>query len=415
MGKSNRGFSWIFTASAVCLVIGVTVALMLPAMQSAREAARSAPGRDYESLQSPEATPRVSSLRSTGRVTRDTPDTSAADSPESLPNIARPMEEPSIIAPEEPTIPPPMDPQRPGEGVGPGQGGDRYGHLVDNPFHTVADHPLSTFSIDVDTASYANVRRYLLSQWESHRLPPADAVRIEEMVNYFDYEYAGPEDDVPFAAHIDVAGCPWATDHRLVRVALKGKEVAREERPASNLVFLVDVSGSMKYPDKLDLVKYALKTLAEEMRPIDRVAIVVYSGAEGLALESTPGSRSRDIINVLDNLEAGGSTNGGAGIELAYKVAKENFISDGVNRVVLCTDGDFNVGRTSQGGLTRMAEEKAKSGVFLSVLGFGRGNLNDAMMESISNKGNGNYAYIDGETEARKVLVREMGGTLVTI
>jgi len=298
------------------------------------------------------------------------------------------------------------------EGRGPGRAGDRYDRLVENPFRLVKDHPLSTFSIDVDTASYANVRRFLLREG---RMPPPDAVRIEELVNYFDYDYAGPEDDVPFAAHIEVAGCPWKAGHRLVRVGLKGREIENEQRPASNLVFLLDVSGSMNSPDKLPLLKEGMKLLAGQVREDDQVAIVVYASAEGLALPSTSGAEREKIMAALDQLQAGGSTAGGAGIELAYRVALENFIEGGVNRVLLCTDGDFNVGTSSTGDLVRMVEERAKKGVFLSVLGFGRGNLNDAMMENISNKGNGNYAYIDGITEARKVLVEQMGGTLVTI
>jgi Ca-activated chloride channel family protein len=297
-------------------------------------------------------------------------------------------------------------------GRGPGRAGDRYNHLVENPFRTVLDHPLSTFSIDVDTASYANSRRFLLREG---RLPPPDAVRIEEFVNYFDYDYAGPDGDVPFAAHIEVAECPWKPGHRLVRVGLQGKEIDNQQRPSSNLVFLLDVSGSMNSPDKLPLLKEGMKLLAGQLRQQDRVAIVVYASAQGLVLPSTPGAERETIITALDRLQAGGSTNGGAGIELAYRIARDNFIPDGVNRVLLCTDGDFNVGTTSTGDLVRMVEEKARSGVFLSVLGFGRGNLNDAMMETVSNKGNGNYAYIDGLTEARKVLVKQMGGTLVTI
>ena len=297
-------------------------------------------------------------------------------------------------------------------GQGPGRGGDRYDRLVENPFRAVKDHPLSTFSIDVDTAAYANVRRFLLQEG---RLPPPDAVRIEEMVNYFDYDYAGPEDDVPFAQHVEVAGCPWKVGHRLVRVGLKGKEIQTEQRPQSNLVFLLDVSGSMNSPDKLPLLKKGMKLLAKQLGENDRVAIVVYASAEGLALPSTSGADRETILAALDKLKAGGSTAGGAGIELAYRTARENFVEGGVNRVLLCTDGDFNVGTTSTGALVRMVEEQAREGIFLSVLGFGRGNLNDAMMENISNKGNGNYAYIDSITEARKVLVEQMGGTLVTI
>jgi Ca-activated chloride channel family protein len=307
---------------------------------------------------------------------------------------------------------PPLIPAIDDEGRGPGKGGDQYARIIENPFAKVADHPLSTFSIDVDTASYANVRQFLL---QSGTLPPPDAVRIEELVNYFDYDYAGPQGDEPFATHIEVANCPWRPEHRLARIAIQGKEIDRRARPLSNLVFLIDVSGSMQNSNKLPLLKRGMKLLAEQLGENDRVAIVVYASAEGLALPTTYGSESRKIMAALENLAAGGSTNGGAGIELAYKVAQQNFIQGGVNRVILCTDGDFNVGTTSPAALERLAEEKAKTGVFLTVLGFGRGNLNDAMMESISNKGNGNYAYIDGLTEARKVLVEQMSGTLVTI
>jgi len=298
------------------------------------------------------------------------------------------------------------------EGVGPGRGGDKYERIQENPFQKVTEHPVSTFSIDVDTASYANVRRFLM---DNHSLPPADAVRIEELVNYFDYDYAGPEGDEPFASHVEVAGCPWRPDHRLIRVALKGKEPEDEQRPASNLVFLIDVSGSMNQPDKLPLLKRGMQMLAEQLNENDRVAIAVYAQREGLVLPSTQGYEKEKIRSALESLQAGGSTNGGSGIRLAYKVAQSNFIKGGINRVILCTDGDFNVGTTSTGELERLVEEKAKTGVFLTVLGFGRGNLNDAMMEKISNRGNGNYAYIDSGMEAKKVLVEELSGTLVTI
>ncbi len=298
------------------------------------------------------------------------------------------------------------------EGTGPDDPGDQYSRIVENEFLSATDRPLSTFSIDVDTASYSNVRQFLL---HGRQLPPPDAVRIEELVNYFDYNYAGPKDDTPFASHMEVASCPWEPKHRLLRIALKGKEVDYHDRPNSNLVFLIDVSGSMQDSNKLPLCVAGMKLLASELNENDRVAIVVYANSEGLVLPSTPGARKDEIIAALDRLQAGGSTNGGAGIKLAYQVAQDNFVKDGINRVILCTDGDFNVGTTSTAELERMAEQKAKSGVFLTVLGFGRGNLNDAMMETISNKGNGNYAYIDGLTEAKKVLIEQMSGTLMTI
>ena len=288
---------------------------------------------------------------------------------------------------------------------------EAYGYRKDNDYQRVADHPLSTFSIDVDTAAYANVRRFL----NQGQRPPADAVRIEELVNYFSYNYAQPTGQTPFAASLEVASAPWAPEHRLVRIGLKGREVSDAARPQANLVFLLDVSGSMRSPNKLPLVKQSLRLLVDKLRPDDRVAIAVYAGSSGLALPSTPVSRKADILEAIERLEAGGSTNGAMGIHLAYDIAKANFVSGGVNRVILATDGDFNVGTTSEGELVRLIGEKAKGGVFLSVLGFGMGNLKDGTLEQIADKGNGNYAYIDSLAEARKALVEQAGGTLVTI
>ncbi|MEX0641737.1 MAG: von Willebrand factor type A domain-containing protein [Pirellulales bacterium] len=314
------------------------------------------------------------------------------------------------------------------EGTGPGLSGDQYTRIVENPFIKAdGGAAVSTFSIDVDTASYANVRQFLM---QINTLPPPDAVRIEELVNYFDYDYAGPPtvasayagpeiynyQSAPFAAHVEVAGCPWTPEHRLVRIGIRGREMERTKRPQSNLVFLVDVSGSMNEPAKLPLVVYGLQQLTRELGENDRVAIVVYASSEGLVLPSTRGDKQDEILAALGRLQAGGSTAGGAGIQLAYQLAEDNFIQGGTNRVILCTDGDFNVGVTSTAELQRMVEQKAKdTKVFLSVLGFGRGNLNDAMMEAISNHGNGNYSYVDNRTESRRVLVEEMTGTLVTI
>lgn len=290
--------------------------------------------------------------------------------------------------------------------------GEAYAPIVENPFKGVLDEPVSTFSVDVDTASYANTRRML----NAGQLPPADAVRIEEFVNYFDYDYAPPAGgEAPFASHVEVTSCPWNLDNRLVRVGLKGREFAHLEPKLSNLVFLVDVSGSMNSHDKLPLLQQSLRLLVGELGENDRVAIVVYAGASGMVLDSTSATDQATILAAIDNLRAGGSTNGGAGIELAYKVAQENFISNGVNRVVLATDGDFNVGTTDRQALVELIEEKAQSKVFLSVLGFGTGNLKDATMEQLADKGNGNYSYIDSIREGRKVLVEERGGTLVTI
>ena len=296
---------------------------------------------------------------------------------------------------------------------------ESYARLNDNPFKVVAGdakaEPLSTFSIDVDTASYSNVRRFL----DAGQLPPPDAVRIEELLNYFPYGYEQPAKDAkePFKAVVEVAGCPWNSSHRLARVAIKGKEIAHDKRPVSNLVFLIDVSGSMNEPKKLPLVKEGLQMMVKELTENDRVAIVVYAGAAGLVLPSTcadPMGKEK-ILGAIENLSAGGSTNGAHGIQLAYNVAAEHFIKGGTNRVILATDGDWNVGITDKTSLDNLIVEQAKSGVFLSALGFGFGNLKDSTLESISNKGNGHYAYIDDQKEARKVLVEEMSGTLVTI
>ncbi len=299
-----------------------------------------------------------------------------------------------------------------GEGRGPDRGGDQYDRIYENAFKAVGDHPLSTFSIDVDTASYSKVRQYLLAH---RQLPPPDAVRIEELVNYFPYDYLGPMGAHPFAAHMEVSECPWRPEHRLARIAIKGREIKTDRRPLSNLVFLLDVSGSMNEANKLPLVIKGMKMLVGELGENDRVAIVVYAGAAGLVLPSTSGDEKETILAALDKLQAGGSTAGAEGIKLAYQTARDNFIDGGVNRVLLCTDGDFNVGVSDTGGLVRMAEEEAKNNVFLSILGFGMGNHNDSMLEQVSGKANGAYAFIDTEKEARKVLVEQLSGTLVTI
>ncbi len=310
--------------------------------------------------------------------------------------------EPSEICPQE-------NPPKEAKQWGPSL--EDYQTITDNPFYRVTDEPLSTFSIDVDTASYANMRRYL----QSGQMPPKDAVRIEEMINYFNYDYAPPTDNHPFAVHVDAAAAPWRPEHMLVRIALKGQTVHPKERPAMNLVFLLDVSGSMSDSNKLPYVKQGLKLLVNQLNGNDRVAIVVYAGASGIVLPSTAGSDKHKILESLDRLEAGGSTNGGAGINLAYATAAGNFIEKGVNRVILCTDGDFNVGVTNRGDLERIIEHKAKTGIYLSVLGFGMGNYKDSTLEQLSGKGNGNYAYIDTINEAKKVLVEQMSGTLITI
>jgi Ca-activated chloride channel homolog len=289
---------------------------------------------------------------------------------------------------------------------------EEFRRIIENPFIRAAGNELSTFSIDVDTASYSIVRRILnQSQW-----PPADAARIEELINYFPYDYPQPKGDVPFSINVDIARCPWNADHRLARIGLKGKEIPVSERPRANLVFLVDVSGSMDSPDKLPLVKAGLRMLVEQLTENDRVAIVVYASRTGVELSSVDASRKDEIRQAIDRLVPGGSTNGAAGIVLAYEQAQKNFIPNATNRVILCTDGDFNVGVSSEGELSRLIEKEAKeSKVFLSVLGFGQGNLQDGKMETLADKGNGNYAYIDTLPEARKVLVDQMMGTLNTI
>ena len=288
---------------------------------------------------------------------------------------------------------------------------ESYDAIEENDFVAVSQDPLSTFSIDVDTASYSNVRRFL----RSGQMPPPGAVRLEELINYFSYDYPLPDGSAPFSSSLEVAACPWAPDHRLVRVALQGRRVPREERPPLNLVFLLDVSGSMNSQNKLPLVKESLGMLVDDLRADDRVAIVVYAGASGLVLDSTPGSRRGEIAAALGRLGAGGSTNGGEGLRLAYEVARRHRVDGGANRVILCTDGDFNVGTTNESELVSLVEQNAKTGVYLTVLGFGTGNLKDSLLEAISAKGDGTYGYIDSRHEARKVFVDHASGTLVPI
>jgi len=286
-----------------------------------------------------------------------------------------------------------------------------YASINENGYKSVKNNPLSTFSIDVDNASYSNIRRFI----NNGSLPPADAVRIEEMINYFKYDYPEPNGEHPFSVYTELSICPWNGKHQLLQVGLRGKSIDKTSLPPSNLVFLIDVSGSMEDPNKLPLLKSAFGLLVNELRPQDHVAIVVYAGAAGLVLESTPGNKKEVIMSAIDNLEAGGSTAGGAGLKLAYNEAEKNFVKGGNNRIILATDGDFNVGESSNGGMERLVEEKRELGVFITVLGFGMGNYKDDKMEIIADKGNGNYAYIDNLQEARRVLVREFGGTLFTI
>jgi Ca-activated chloride channel homolog len=288
---------------------------------------------------------------------------------------------------------------------------ENYAVIEESRFLPAASNPRSTFSIDVDAASYTNVRRFLTAG----QPPPKDAVRIEEFLNYFRYDYPEPKGDERFSVTTDLAVSPWAPDHRLLRIGIKGRSLRTDAVSPSNLVFLLDVSGSMQPPNKLPLVKQAFRLLVQELRPQDRVAIVVYAGAAGLVLPSTPGSDKATILAALDRLEAGGTTAGGAGLRLAYEVARQHYARDGNNRVILATDGDFNVGESSDAAMVQLIEERRDQGIFLTVLGFGTGNLKDSRMEQIADKGNGHYAYVDNLNEARRVFVREFAGTLVTI
>ena len=288
---------------------------------------------------------------------------------------------------------------------------EEYNLIDENPFKIVKNHPLSTFSIDVDTASYSNLRRFITEG----RLPPKDAVRIEELINYFTYNYPQPKGNNPFSITTEISDSPWNNQHQLVHIGIQGKDIVTENLPPSNLVFLLDVSGSMKSPNKLRLIKSAFQLLVDELTEKDTVSIVVYAGAAGVVLPPTKGNEKDKILATINQLEAGGSTAGGQGIKLAYDLAKRFYQSSGNNRVILATDGDFNVGVSSDAELVRMIENYRDEGIFLTVLGFGTGNFKDGKMEQLANKGNGNYAYIDSLLEAKKVLVTEIGGTLLTI
>ncbi len=315
--------------------------------------------------------------------------------------------EPKILPPETPISYEPITPVRDGE-----FNTEAYDSIEDNSFLLVEHSPLSTFSIDVDSAAYANVRRFI----NARQRPPKDAVRIEELVNYFPYEYALAErNEHPLKINVEAASAPWQEEHRLVRVALKGKEIDWEERPASNVVFLLDVSGSMQSQNKLPLVKQSVELLVRKFGQRDRVAIVTYAGQSRVALPSTTADNTETILHAIGNLTSGGSTLASAGIEDAYKIAEKHFVDGGNNRVILCTDGDFNVGVTNRGSLVDLIEKEANNGVYLTILGFGIGNYKDATLEELSNKGNGNYGYIDTLREARKVFVEQVAGTMVTI
>ncbi len=288
---------------------------------------------------------------------------------------------------------------------------EKYAHLDQNAIKRVTEHPVSTFSIDVDTGSYSNMRRFI----NSGKLPRQDAVRVEELINYFSYQYPEPKSNAPFGVTTEIAPSPWNKNTYLLHVGVKGLDIAKKNLPASNLVFLIDVSGSMRSATKLDLLKTSLKLLTKQLRSQDKISIVVYAGASGIVLEPTDGNKTATISYALDKLAAGGSTNGGAGIKLAYSVAEQAFIKDGINRIILATDGDFNVGTVNFEALTDLVEQKRKNGISLTTLGFGSGNYNDQLMEQLADKGNGNYHYIDTLNEAQKVLVDEMSSTLQTI
>jgi Ca-activated chloride channel homolog len=287
---------------------------------------------------------------------------------------------------------------------------ESYDRIVEGKTQLVRKEPLSTFSVDVDTASYSNVRRFL----QNNQFPPIEAIRIEEMINYFSYDYLAPSNE-PFSVHLEMTKAPWDSAKKIVRIGIKGKEIKVDQRPASNLVFLIDVSGSMESAEKLPLLKSAVAMMVDKLNKNDKISIVVYAGAAGLVLRPTSGQNKSEILRSLDQLKAGGSTNGSQGIELAYKTADEQFIKGGVNRVIMATDGDFNVGSTSRDELLKLVTKNAEKNIYLSVLGFGMGNYKDGMMEILSNKGNGNYAYIDNQSEARKVMIEQISGTLVTI
>jgi Ca-activated chloride channel family protein len=299
----------------------------------------------------------------------------------------------------------------PNYGAQPEYNTESYAYIEENDFYTVTEKPLSTFSVDVDTASYANLRRYI----NNGSLPPADAVRIEEMINYFSYDYKAPEGKHPFSVTTELGSAPWNKDHKLLLVGLQGEKIKQKAKPKSNLVFLIDTSGSMSDENKIGLLKKSFSMLIDEMSNDDRISIVAYAGSAGVVLEPTKAAKKEKILDSLNNLQAGGSTAGGQGIKLAYTLAEKNLVKNGNNRIILATDGDFNIGQSSDGDLARLVEEKRNKGIFITVLGFGMGNYKDSKMEIIADKGNGNYFYIDTVFEANKVMVQDMDSMLYTI
>ena len=387
---------------------------------SPKKASTTAPPPRVQSVEIPPAVVKSAPEKAAPRASADEAKTEseALRSQAAPPPPPRPMaSKPEPMTASVPPPPPPsarIAPQRLQVQVTPKQPteGEKYQEIQQNPIKLVAEHPVSTFSIDVDTGSYANVRRIL----NEGRMPPRDAVRVEEMINYFSYDYPVPQkDQAPFALDAEAAPCPWNPKTVLLRLGLKGYELKGDERPPVNLVFLIDVSGSMAAHNRLPLLKTAFKLLVQQLGPKDRVSMVVYAGAAGVVLEPTPGDRQAKILSALYLLKSGGSTAGGQGIQLAYTIARQAFIDGGVNRVLLATDGDFNVGTTSTKSLLELVERERKSGVALSTLGFGQGNYNEEMMERLADAGNGNYSYIDNVTEANKVLVQQLKANLVTI
>ncbi len=375
---------------------------------AADEADRSRNVRTDSEVASPEPVVMPEELASTAPATVAPMAGQSQPLPSSPPRLVRAAPVSGLAAP---TAPPPTGPQD-RLGLDKTTDTEKYADLAPNPVIAVAAEPISTFSIDVDTGAYSNARRFLASG----RMPPTDAVRIEEFINYFDYSYPVPNSlDEPFTVSTEIATAPWNGDRWLLQVGLKGFDLPISKIPASNLVFLVDVSGSMQSPEKLPLVKTALNMVIEQMRPQDKIAIVVYAGAAGLLLPSTKGSEKDTILAALDALAAGGSTNGGEGIKLAYQIAREQLVEGGVNRVILATDGDFNVGMVDQQDLEDLITRERKSGIALTTLGFGQDNYNDHMAERLADLGNGNHAYIDTEREARKVLIKELSANMLTI
>jgi Ca-activated chloride channel family protein len=384
---------WLLVSMVAVLVVG---GCSLDASDPAEQ--RSPVARVEQAARTPVSAPPAESDALAGRAT----------SPETRQTTPGPAAKMSIAASEYGTAADLADLRAPSQPLD----RERYAHFADSPLQRVAEQPFSTFSIDVDTGAYSNVRRML----NAGRRPVRDAVRIEELINYFSYDYAPPRDRTrPFSITTEVGPSPWNQYTRLLHIGIRGYEVPRDRLPPANLVFLVDVSGSMRSPDKLELLKSALRLLAGELDADDRISVVVYAGASGVVLEPTPGDQSAKILSALDALTAGGSTNGGAGIRLAYALAQQALIKDGINRVILATDGDFNVGTVDFEMLRQLVEQRRGQGIGLTTLGFGTGNYNDHLMEQLADAGNGNYAYIDTLSEARKALVDEMSSTLLTI